>query len=347
MNDVQASDPLRSPAEFMLMVRGLTRAKRTAMVPGLIAQARARYSGDPLWEQTIRHVVAHLIPGFHAPMLHDTARNTVYREALINLAPGKAVLDIGTGSGLLAMMAVRAGAAHVYACEANVILAAAAKDAIAANGMSEQITVFAQHFTDLDRERDLKGGVDLVVSEILADDLLGEAMLPSLEHARNALCLPDAVFVPGRVWAQTALANYSGFTDESSAEVEGFDLSAHTSLLSRRTSVKANHSELQLLSSPATAFAFDFGMDKPHAATDSRQVTVTAHAGEANAIAQWIGFECASGHAYENAPGTAEGMHWRVQLTPIAPLRLEQGQAVTIEAHRDQLGMVLELTQQS
>lgn len=38
------------------------------------------------------------------------------------------MLDIGTGTGILAVMAARAGAAHVYACEVNGVLCDIARE---------------------------------------------------------------------------------------------------------------------------------------------------------------------------------------------------------------------------
>lgn len=40
------------------------------------------------------------------------------------------MLDIGTGTGILAVMAARAGAAHVYACEVNAVLCAIAREVL-------------------------------------------------------------------------------------------------------------------------------------------------------------------------------------------------------------------------
>lgn len=49
------------------------------------------------------------------------------------------MFEIGTGSGLLAMMAARLGASSVTTCEAEPLLAATGKELIAANGLSAKI----------------------------------------------------------------------------------------------------------------------------------------------------------------------------------------------------------------
>ena len=43
---------------------------------------------------------------------------------------GVTVLDIGTGTGILAVMAARAGATHVFACEVNSVLCNVAREVL-------------------------------------------------------------------------------------------------------------------------------------------------------------------------------------------------------------------------
>lgn len=40
------------------------------------------------------------------------------------------MLDIGTGTGILAVLAARAGASHVYACEVNSVLCDVAREVL-------------------------------------------------------------------------------------------------------------------------------------------------------------------------------------------------------------------------
>lgn len=77
---------------------------------------------------------------------------------------------------------------------------------IAANGLADRITILPIHSGKLDRDRDVAGGVDLVISEIFSDNLLGEGALPSFEDARNRLCLPDARFLPASAAIRVAHA---------------------------------------------------------------------------------------------------------------------------------------------
>ena len=53
----------------------------------------------------------------HAGYLGDGVKIAAYEVALASLAPGRVVLDLGSGSGILGLLAARAGAKHVYAVD--------------------------------------------------------------------------------------------------------------------------------------------------------------------------------------------------------------------------------------
>src|ERR1044072_84243 len=59
-----------------------------------------------------------IIPRWHFEMLNDEKRNVAFEQALSRaITPETIVLDIGSGTGLLAMMAARAGARETITCE--------------------------------------------------------------------------------------------------------------------------------------------------------------------------------------------------------------------------------------
>ncbi len=73
------------------------------------------------------------IPRWHFAMLNDHQRNQAFFDAIeATDFVGKTVLDIGTGTGLLAMLIARRGAQHVYTCECNELVAEKAKEIIKA-----------------------------------------------------------------------------------------------------------------------------------------------------------------------------------------------------------------------
>ena len=54
-------------------------------------------------------------------MIADTVRVEAYRRAITTVAENKIVIDVGAGTGILSIMAVKAGATKVYAIENSLI----------------------------------------------------------------------------------------------------------------------------------------------------------------------------------------------------------------------------------
>lgn len=136
---------------------------------------------------------------WHFPMLQDVERNLFYHRAIAtSVFRGAHVLDIGSGTGLLAMMAARAGAGHVTTCEKVKAVAECAAEIISWNKMSDicPVNVVPLLSNKLVVGEQLPAPVDVIVSEILDCGLLGEGMLPATAHALNHLAHPQAVIIP-------------------------------------------------------------------------------------------------------------------------------------------------------
>ena len=110
--------------------------------------------GEPITTNgTARDVAA--VSRWHFGMLNDTVRNAAYDEAIARAVaaqkddPDSIVLDIGSGSGLLAMMAARGGAKRIVSCEACKPLSIAAKEIITENGFDGSVFIFPAHSTKL------------------------------------------------------------------------------------------------------------------------------------------------------------------------------------------------------
>ena len=59
----------------------------------------------------------HQEDGIFRELLNDKVRNTFYFESISAKCKDKTVIDVGAGSGLLSIVAARAGAKRVYAVE--------------------------------------------------------------------------------------------------------------------------------------------------------------------------------------------------------------------------------------
>jgi type III protein arginine methyltransferase len=327
MNDplsAPPANPIEDPARFLELGLQLAEGSTGGLARALAERALARHGDDPRWQALAGAVLRHNVPDFHVRMLRDNLRNAAYRTAIERFAPGRVVLDIGTGSGLLAMLAARAGAAHVYACEANPLLAASARAVIAANGLAGRITLFDRHSATLDRVRDLRGGVDLVVSEVFCHTLIGEGVLGALSHARSELAVPGALFLPERASIEVALAAFPPFETGIGA-VEGFDLSAFAAHLHSARHHWADDPALALRSASASLFGFDF-TSGALAPTGAAEVVLSSTGGRVNGLAQWLRLTFAEDIIYENRPGSAPDLHWVIGLAPVTAQETAEGQ---------------------
>ncbi|MDE2404242.1 MAG: 50S ribosomal protein L11 methyltransferase [Sphingomonadales bacterium] len=296
------------PAALLARMRALIARGEAESALAIARDAIAGAPSSALVRAIGHHVFAEGIDGFHVDMLRDEARTAAYAGAIARLAPGRRVLDIGTGSGLLALLAARAGAHHVYACEADSRLALTAREIVAANGLADRVTVLPLHSDELDRDAHLGGGVDLVLSELFSQDLLGEGVLRTLADVRARLCLPGARFLPARAAIRVALADFAG-SPPTLGEVAGCDLGPFNRHAPAQEPLRQGRRDCALRSAPADLFALACDGASPREARARRPLASTG--GRVTGLVQWIRFETAPGLVYENAPAPgAESSHW-------------------------------------
>jgi len=129
----------------------------------------------------------------HEEMLGDRVRVEAYHRGIHrNVQPGDVVVDLGTGTGLLAFMAARAGAKKVYAVEHSDFIQVA-REIADQNGFTniEFVRANSREFTPPEP-------VDVVLHEQMGDELFNENMLENVLDLRDRILRPGGRILPAR-----------------------------------------------------------------------------------------------------------------------------------------------------
>ena len=132
--------------------------------------------------------------GMHEEMLRDEVRTFAYRDSIIknkHLFENKVVLDIGCGTGILSLFALRdGGAKHVYAVD-NADIHHFARQILKVNGYEKRVTVVQGKIEEIMKKNLIpKHGIDVIISEWMGYFLLYESMLDSIIAVRDHFLNP-------------------------------------------------------------------------------------------------------------------------------------------------------------
>lgn len=138
------------------------------------------------------------------------------------LQPGQRVLDVGTGSGILAIAAVKLGATHVIAIDIDDIALGVARENLARNGVQEKVSLAKASLspvTALDwpasegsvavfnADGRWNGYFDLVLMNILADVIAKSALTLAACMAPGGLFIVSGIIETREEFVRQALMN--------------------------------------------------------------------------------------------------------------------------------------------
>ena len=124
-------------------------------------------------------------------MLADQPRMAFYAAAIRrHIRPGDRVIDLGTGTGILAALASRQGAARVYAIDHSDILTHART--LAAANRIDRVTFVATHSSAFKADEP----VDVILHEQMGDCLFDESMVANVTDLRDRLLKPGGLILP-------------------------------------------------------------------------------------------------------------------------------------------------------
>ncbi|KAL6986025.1 Protein arginine N-methyltransferase 7 [Sarracenia purpurea var. burkii] len=268
-----------------------------------------------------------LVTTSYLDMLNDSRRNRAFRDAIDKTITKPChVLDIGAGTGLLSMMAARAmdsgmsgecssSKGTVTACESYLPMVKLMRKVLRLNGMERKVRVINMRSDEVEVGVDITSRADVLVSEILDSELLGEGLIPTLQHAHDKLLVENPQTVPYRAttYGQLVESKYLWklhdlFNNEAKAS-DGIRLVPRKK--EANLFVKSHFSmhcdaikeEIQLLSEPFKIFEFDF-WKRPESQGETSLHIKATNDGTVHAIVSWwiLQLDCEGTIFYSTGP---------------------------------------------
>lgn len=265
----------------------------------------------------------------YGAMIADRVRMGAYAEALRRaIRPGSVVVEIGTGPGIVAVLACQLGAGRVIAIEANPVIQLA-REIAAANRCGDRI----EFMENLSTSVGLPARADVIVSDLRGVVPVFEHHIPSIADARRRFLAPSGTLIPRKdtIWAAVVEApeQYGKIVDPWERNALGQDLSAARKMAVNEM-VKARFTPGQLLTEPRLWATLDYStVEDPdvRAELDGR----VQRDGTGHGIAVWFDTELADGVSFSNAPGEPETIYASMFFPWENPVPLAAGQCVRVD----------------
>ncbi|MDQ7778607.1 MAG: methyltransferase domain-containing protein, partial [Planctomycetota bacterium] len=262
---------------------------------------------------------------FHNELLADKIRLRAYSKGIAAVVkPGDRVIDLGTGTGILAFMAARAGAQRVYAIEKERIVNLA-RTLAAENGLLDRISFIRADFSKVSAA-DIGGKADVLISETLGPFGIHEQIVENYAHAARRLMKPDARYVPARLRLLLVPVTYPAGRRKFSrlSQVAGFDFRAAQRVLAD-SEIWVSVKSCAALARPRAVA--DFTLGRPVADTHSglaarllsgtEHVFTTTRTGRMDGYMGWFEAELAPSVVLSSRRRT----HWPNLFLPLTPAR--------------------------
>jgi protein arginine N-methyltransferase 1 len=269
-------------------------------------------------------------------MISDSARFDAYAKAISrNVRHGNVVAEIGSGPGIFALLACRAGAKRVYAIETEDIIDVARQIAVA-NGCADRI----QFFPSDSRKTELPERVDVIVSDIRGVLPLFNGTLASLQDAKKRFLTPNGVMIPRRDVVKAAIIEageiYSGLVAPWSACVAGTELS-----IPRRLELNTAHGVRikfeQLMSVAQDLCTLDY-MGNPEPNASAKLAFRANRNGTAHGICVWFETELFEDIGFSSGPESPVTIYGQLFLPWLEPVEVAEGQEIMVTLHANLVG---------
>jgi type I protein arginine methyltransferase len=264
----------------------------------------------------------------HRQYLSDSVRVAALSAAIHRVVtPSDVVVDLGAGTGILGLLACRAGARRVYAIEEGGMIEVA-REIARANGCEDRI-VFVR---GLSTEIELPEKADVIVADQIGRFGFDAGIFEYFADARARFLKPTGITVPAEIALLAAPVEApaewqrAAFWDTPAA---GFDM-APAAKRARNTGYPARFTRDQLLAPEATLCMIDASAAGSSAIRGEVSVGVV-RPGTLHGVGGWFTARLADGVFMSNSPSTSSRIDRNNLYFPIArPVDVSPGDAVRI-----------------
>lgn len=272
-------------------------------------------------------------------MVADPVRMDAFRRALAEtVRPGAIVLDLGAGTGIMSILALKAGAARVHAVDPNPAVWLVPELA-AENGFAGRVTVHQESSIEME----VPEKVDVVVSDMRGPSPLLEQNLSALRDVRERWLAPGGVVMPARDRLKVVLVEAEGMArrlEDGWAAFARYGVSAAAmkrSILNQAYSdAYAPVSASDVLTTEGTWFTIDYAAP-PRGSVDGATSLDVVRGGTALALSLFFEVHLTPNVSYTTAPGHAV-IYSRYHLPLEQPVVVERGDRVDVTLRADATG---------
>ena len=152
----------------------------------------------PYYGEIYGNIDPNEVEGFQVGLINTPHRIDVYLDAFADIGiTNKVVCDLGAGSGLLGLEALRLGARKVYCVELNPKAFEYLTAIVDAHPQKDQITLINKDICELTRS-DFAEPIDVFVSETLSGHgCYNEGIIHYMDHAKSLY--PTASLIPSQI----------------------------------------------------------------------------------------------------------------------------------------------------
>lgn len=269
-----------------------------------------------------------LILDEHRQYLSDNARIAALSRAIQEvIKPGMVVLDLGCGTGILGLMACRAGASKVYAIEEGGMIEVA-RSVARDNGFGDRIHHLQGHSSRIS----LPERVDVVVADQIGRFGFEAGVIQYYADARRRFLKPGGILVPSGLELLLAPVDCPELrenVDFWNGRPAGFDFSSASSI-ARNTGYPLKFSPSHLLGSSQVAASVDLTTDVPLPIRLAAQL-VAGRPGTLHGIAGWFSARLSQGVCMTNSPTESDAIRRMNVFFPLeSAVPVQEGQAIAV-----------------